>query len=345
VADTRPLLSVIITSYTADRLNDVCALLDSMKVQSHPNLETIFVAEGSRQLHDQARRYGEKTSIRNFVVLLNDGEPGASAARNLGVQHAEGDIIAFLDDDVVAAPDWAEELVRTYLEDDSVVGVAGSAEPLWEDSRMDWFPVELYWIFGCTGWMGWEATTETGHAPTMNASYRREALEMAGLFSTVLGLQRGKWSEALTKWREVGGEDGELSMRVRRVTGKRIVFNPKVRVSHKVPKSKLALGAIAQRSWAVGRERQMFRKLFSSEERKVIYGEFSLLRRILTRLLPDIFTGFSKDPVIAWRRLQVMGVSLCFAGLGFCTFPFFHNPLRQKGLPVERLTEGGRGGR
>lgn len=344
MAETGPLLSVVITSYTAARLNDVCALLDSLKAQSYSNLETIFVAEGSRRLYDQVRSYGERTSVRNFLALFNDGDPGASTARNLGVQHAKGHILAFLDDDAVAAPDWAEELTRTYLEDDSVVGVAGCAEPLWEDSRMGWFPVELYWIFGCTTWMGWKATTETGHAPTVNASYKREALEMAGLFCTVLGLQRRKWSEVLTKWREVGGEDGELSMRVRRVTGKRIIYNPKVRVSHKVPKSKLALEAIAQRSWVVGRERRMFRKLFSSEERKVLYGEFSLLRRILTSLLPDIFRGFLKNPVIAWRRLQVTGVSLCFAGLGFYTFPFFHNPLRQKELPVGRLTEGGRRG-
>lgn len=342
MAETGPLVSVIITSFSVGRMNAVSALLDSMKAQSYPNLETIFIAEGSRHLYDQARSYGEKTGVRNFVMLFNDGNPGASAARNLGVRHARGDIIAFLDDDTVAAPDWAEELVRTYQEDDTIVGVAGSAEPLWEDSRMDWFPVELYWIIGCTGFLGWKAITETGHAPTMNASYRREALEMAGLFRTVLGIQRGNWSEALTKWREVGGEDGELSMRVRRATGKRIVHNPKVRVLHRVSKSKLALGAIAQRSWAVGREKRMFRKLFSSGERKVLHGELSTLRHILTRLLPDIFGHLLKNPVIAWRKALVTGVSLCFAGLGFCMFPFYHNPLRQKELPMERLAERGR---
>ena len=81
-----------------DRLEDILELLDSVKAQAYPNLETIFVAECSKELFDRVKVYGEKQDIPNLKVVFNDGEQGASAARNLGIKHARGNIVAFIDD-------------------------------------------------------------------------------------------------------------------------------------------------------------------------------------------------------------------------------------------------------
>jgi len=139
----QPLLSVVITSYTLDRLKDITALLDSVKAQTYNCLETILVIERSAELLERVRQYGEERAVPNMKVIFNYGEPGASASRNLGIKEAKGDIIAFVDDDVLLSPEWAEEMGKAYLEDDSIIGVAGSAEPLWEDESMSWFPEEL----------------------------------------------------------------------------------------------------------------------------------------------------------------------------------------------------------
>lgn len=141
----RPRLSVVITSYTTDRIKDIIELLDAIGAQSYRQLEIMFVAESSRQLYEQIVAYRRRNHAPGMTVLFNEGEPGLSAARNLGIEHAKGDIIAFIDDDALPFPDWADKIVEVY-QDDSVIGVTGPILPLWEDGSMDWFPKELDWI-------------------------------------------------------------------------------------------------------------------------------------------------------------------------------------------------------
>lgn len=147
------LLSIVVTSYTLERLQDIFELLDSIRAQTYPNIETIFVAERSRELYERVKTYAEEKAVPNMMAVFNNGEPGQSPARNLGIKHANGDIIAFVDDDVVLFPDWAEEMVKTY-EDDSIIGVTGPAFPLWEDESLQWLPEEFYWILGCSNFSG-----------------------------------------------------------------------------------------------------------------------------------------------------------------------------------------------
>ena len=57
-----------------------------------------------------------KTSAVPVVLLRQEQALGANAARNLGLQAARGDIIAFIDDDVIVPPDWLEKLVKGLFE-------------------------------------------------------------------------------------------------------------------------------------------------------------------------------------------------------------------------------------
>ena len=113
----QPLLSIVITSYTTERLNDIYELMDSIKTQTYANIETIFVAERSPELYDRVKAYLREKAVANTKMAFNEGEPGLSAARNLGIREAKGDIIAFVDDDVVLFPDWAEEMMNTKLQE------------------------------------------------------------------------------------------------------------------------------------------------------------------------------------------------------------------------------------
>ena len=145
-------ISLITTSYTMDRLNDIIELLDSVSVQTYQNIETVFIAERSPELADSIQGYISEKGYSNMQVLYNEGEWGVSSARNLAIGPVKGDIIAFVDDDALLFPDWAEETVKTYAEDSSVIGVTGPIFPLWERDSTSWFPQEFYWIFSCTYW-------------------------------------------------------------------------------------------------------------------------------------------------------------------------------------------------
>jgi glucosyl-dolichyl phosphate glucuronosyltransferase len=162
-------LSIVITAYTAKRLNDIFELLNSIKEQTYLRIETLFVVERSKDLMEKIHSYGVENNIPNFKVLFNEGECGLSAARNVGIREAIGDIVAFVDDDVLLYPDWAEKMVKAY-DDDAIVGVTGPAFPLWEDESMAWFPKEFYWIISCTAWDAEDHVKEVRNAWGMNIS-------------------------------------------------------------------------------------------------------------------------------------------------------------------------------
>jgi glycosyltransferase involved in cell wall biosynthesis len=272
------------------------------------------------ELCENVKVYILEKAILNAKVVFNDGEQGASAARNLGIKKAKGDIIAFVDDDTLLFPDWAEEMVKTY-QDESIIGVAGSCEPLWEDEYMDWFPQELYWILGCTAWSGWTEKDEVRSGAGANMSFRREGLEACN-FLTALGPQRHEdksWAQGLA-------EDAELSVRIRRKTGRPIIYNPKVKSKHKVYKYRLSLKYIAQRSYQVGCSRRMLRKLYSQENKgtSLLSPEYELLMHIFVRLFPNILKGLLNNPVIAWRKLWVTVVVLFFVTLGYFSYSVSH---------------------
>lgn len=312
-----PLLSIVITSYTTERLGDIFELLDSVKGQAYRNIETIFVAERSKTLYDQIEAYAKQKAISNLKVIFNDGELGLSAARNLGIKHAEGDIISFVDDDTLLFPDWAEEMVKTY-NDKSIIGVTGPALPLWEDESLSWLPEELYWIIGCTAWSNWNDTRAVRNAWGQGMSFRKEAFQLAGTFLTDIGFQMGHYRQGLLTL-DVG-DDVELSLRVRAKTGKSIAFNPRVKLWHRVHSHRLSWRFITKRSCWVGRSRRVLKQVYpqtTTTKADLLSQEHQLLKRILTRLFPNIAKTFLTNPVIAWRKLWLSVTVLTFVTLGY----------------------------
>jgi len=348
----KPLLSIVVTSYTMNRFKDICELLDSIRTQSllesevpspkSPDigprtldigrlLEVIFVAERSKELYEKVKQFisqqsavSSRQSAPNALprnsrlstndyrlttkVLWNDGEPGLSAARNLGIAEAKGEVIAFVDDDVVLFPDWAEEMVKAY-DDDCIIGVTGPAFPLWEDKKMSWFPEEFYWIVSCTAWADWKEKTEVRNAWGMNMSFRREAFEQCGPFLNEFGYHKGPMAE-----------DNEFSLRVRVQTGKRIIYCPTVTLWHRVHKYRLSRQFIRERAYWIGHSHCMLKKLYpqaAANKMDLLSQEHQLLKRIITRLPPGILKGFFTNPVTAWRKLSITITALFFVTSGY----------------------------
>ena len=335
-----PLLSIVITSYTTERLKDILELLDNIKTQTYTHIETIFVAERSLELADKVKKYIREQSIRNVKVLFNNGEPGASTARNLGIKQAEGDIIAFVDDDIVLSPDWSEEMVKTY-EDASIIGVTGPILPLWEDERMNWFPNELDWMIGCSSFSGVTERREVRNVWGANMSFKREAFNAGGLFLTHLGAIGGGGGLGKQKF---AGEETELSLRVRRKTGNRILYNPDIRVQHKVYKYRFTPMFIARRAYSEGYTKAMFNRIYQDKDsgEKLLSTEHQLLKRILDNLLPDTVKGLLRNPIIAWRKLSVTITVLFFVTLGYYSYLLSALFNRQKATDHDCSTGGNR---
>ena len=305
-------ISIITPCYTMARLRDITELLESVQAQTYNNIETLIVAERSPELADSISQYIAEKGYLHMRVLYNQGQWGLSSARNLAIGQVKSDIIAFIDDDALLFPDWAEETVKTYAEDDSIIGVTGPILPLWEQESMSWFPREFYWIFSCT-YRDMAEKTEVRNGFGTNLSFRQEAFSSGELFRTSMGAKgRGQGG-----WQEPGAEEAEFSLRVKRKTGRRIIYNPQVRVKHRVYRYRLTAKFIAKRAYWEGHAKAMLNRWYHSSNSKaaVLSTEYELLRRILFRFLPQTVNRLFHQPLVALRQLRVAVLVLaCVAG-------------------------------
>lgn len=308
MAKPNPRLSIVITSYTTERLVDIYDVLDSLKVQTYRDMEILFIAEKSQDLCEQVEAYAESEAMP-IRTIFHEGPLGMSGARNLGIREATGSIIAFIDDDALAFPEWASCIVRTFA-DESIIAVTGPATPHWVDGEIDWLPKELYWIIGCTDWVQLDSLGDARNVWGMNMAFRREAFELAGAFSTDIGGVHGE---------RLHGEEVELSLRVRSKTGKRVVYNPEVKVMHKVYGGRLSLRWISKTSYWIGYTRRVLQELSQRYALKedFLNMERGLLARITLSLLPRTLAALVVRPGSALRVLWVTGVALSFVGMGY----------------------------
>jgi glycosyltransferase involved in cell wall biosynthesis len=305
-----PRISIVTSSYSLDRLRDLTELLDSIAAQTYKYVETLIVTERSPQLSEKVGEYISANGYQGMRVLENRGEWGASAARNLALAEAGGDIIAFVDDDAVLFPDWAEATVAAYAGDSSAIGLTGPILPRWE-APADWFPSEFYWVFSCTYWDA-TARIRVRNGYGTNMSFRGEAFRAGARFLPSLGV-RGRGRRG---WQEPGAEELELSLRIQQATGKFIVYDPGVRVWHKVYRYRLGAGFMAKRAYWEGYAKAMLRRRYRPVAGETLLStEYQLLRRILFRLLPRAFGRLFYRPVTGWRQLRVTVLILaCVAG-------------------------------
>lgn len=310
-ANTR--LSIVVTSYTTDRLQDIYELLDSIQGQTYPNLEVVFVAERSQELRERVASYVEQRSLVNAKTVFNGGPSGLSASRNVGAREATGDIIAFADDDVVLFPDWAEQMVGAYAGGDSTIGVTGPGFPRWKDESQSWLPEELYWIISCTGFTGWTGMREVRSAWGMNMSFRREAFDYCS-FSEDFGHTKG--GQAALKAGPF--DDAEFSINLRLRTGKAIVYDPDVRVWHKVYPYRLGFDFVRGQAYWQGYSKSLYRRTYPQDnDTQSLAREYDLLRRILLGLLPRTLLEIFHSPFIAWKKLSIITIVLIHVALGY----------------------------
>jgi len=120
-------ISVIISTFSVDRLEYVLSCIESLKKQVLLPKEIFLVLDPDDNLVDFY-----KSHIPREISIKISEDYGLCNARNAGVDAATGEIVAFIDDDAVADENWLKELVTNYRNPD-IVGVCGHVQPLWED--------------------------------------------------------------------------------------------------------------------------------------------------------------------------------------------------------------------
>ena len=231
-------VSVVICAYTQARWDALAACVDALVHQTLPPRDVIVVVD-----HNDALLARAGNALASARVVPSEERSGLSGARNTGVRHATGEIVAFLDDDARPEPAWLEELA-TAFGDAAVVGAGGVALPEWVDGpRPRWLPPEMYWVIGCS-YVGLPSEVAEIRNPIgANMAFRREALRDAGGFIDGIGRVGAV---------PLGCEETELAIRIRRMTGGVVLHLPAARVAHRVTASRVTWRYFVSRCWSEG---------------------------------------------------------------------------------------------
>lgn len=112
-----PLVSIIIPTYNREWIIEDTLL--SVISQTYTNWECIIVDDKSTDnTKDIVKKYTEKDNRFQFISKLTSEEKGASVSRNIGIKHAKGKYIQFLDSDDLLANNKIEEQVKLLVNED-----------------------------------------------------------------------------------------------------------------------------------------------------------------------------------------------------------------------------------
>jgi glycosyltransferase involved in cell wall biosynthesis len=112
-----PKVSVVVCTYNGSKTLDGC--LRSLERLNYPDYEVVLVDDGSKDsVPEIAARYP-------YIRYHAQPNRGLSAARNVGMDLATGEVIAYTDDDCFADPDWLYYLIAKLLE----TGASGVGGP------------------------------------------------------------------------------------------------------------------------------------------------------------------------------------------------------------------------
>lgn len=264
-AATPPTISVVICAFTVDRLEVMGESLDSLRAQTLVPHEIVLVIDHAPELLEEGRRLWPDVKI-----VANREKQGLSGARNTGVAEAGGEVVAFLDDDAIAAPDWLQHLADAYA-DPGVLGAGGTVRPRWVEGKPGWFPAEFDWVVGCTHSGMPQELAPVRNLVGANMSFRRAPLVEVGGFSHDLGR---------VGTLPVGCEETDLSIRVhQRWPEAEILYDPAARVEHVVPATRGKVRYFVDRCRAEGRSKAVLTGMVGSEDG--LSSERSYVRRTL----------------------------------------------------------------
>jgi GT2 family glycosyltransferase len=284
-----PSVSVVICAHTEQRWDDTLAAIDSVCRQSYAAKELIVVIDHNPRLYERL-----KSALSDAIVTENREEQGLSGGKNTGIAVATGEIVAFLDDDAVAEPDWLKFLVDAYS-DPAVVGVGGLTLPRWDRERPSWFPGEFEWVVGCN-YVGMPAhRMPVRNIFGGNASFRRELFASVGGFTGGIGRSAAK--------RPMGCEETEFCIRIGQcLPGSVLVCDNRAVIWHKISEARSRFSYFRARCYAEGLSKAIV-------TRSVGAGDgLSTERRYVTRTLPlGVARGLADG-------LRGHGTGLCRAG-------------------------------
>jgi mycofactocin system glycosyltransferase len=294
-AATYPSVSVVIP--VKDRAGELRNCLQSLARLEYPEdrIEVIVVDDGSSD-----GTPGVARELGALLVTSGGVGRGPAAARNTGAGFASGEILAFIDSDCTASPEWLTELIGAF-EDEQVSAVGGWVDGLHSASPLDRYEAVMSSLNLGGRERSGDAGEDTFYLPSCNLLVRRSAFASLGGFRQELRV----------------GEDVDLTWRMRDAGG-RIVYLPRGRVWHE---HRSRLKAFMKRRFEYGTSEGMLQNLHPLRQKKMVFPPVLALivgllasGIVLLNGLPLAAAAalLLSDAVLAHRRIARQGIPLSY---------------------------------
>jgi len=264
-------VSVVVCTYTMDRYDVFSEAVESVVAQTYDPLEVVLVIDGNPEVYERvAEEFGDHESV---IVHNNEENRGISFSRTKGAELASGEIVAFIDDDGVAEPDWIEHHVAAY-EQTEAVAVGGYVAPEWVGEKPAFFPEEFYWLVGCTERGFAEDGDEIRNGYGSNVSYRRSVFLDVGGYDVNTG-RKGD--------RHIQAHEAPVGIRIREEYGKGVVYVEDAVVHHTLFAYRGEFRWLVFRSFWQGFSKRVMELLYPGAQG----NESAFLRDLVVRALPS----------------------------------------------------------
>jgi GT2 family glycosyltransferase len=292
--------SVVIPCHTERRWDELCRAIRSVLEQELTAKAVIVAVDGNVALYERLLRWGD-----DIQVVLNATRSGASTTRNTGASLAQTPIVAFLDDDASARPDWLANLVEPFHQLD-VVGTGGFVAPRWLVPEPGWFPAEFAWAVG-TSFRG---------LPTTRSSVRNVWSENMAVRKSDFD-QVGGFRAGFTKVGDVSRpDDTDLCVRMGKASPRATwIYVPDAVVDHDVGEERARFLFFLRRCYNEGRGKIELAR--GNDGRSNLTDEQNYLRRTITRGLADYLRrGVRERDLGEMRRAGAIVTGVAAAGCG-----------------------------
>jgi glycosyltransferase involved in cell wall biosynthesis len=171
--ENAPFISVVVCAYNADSTMDGC--LASFAKVTYPHFEVIVVDDGSTDATGEIS--DRHAAAAPYIHVIHQPNLGLSAARNVGMNAAQGSIVAYTDSDCYVDPHWLHYMAWAFT-DERFVAVGGPNLAPSEDNRT------AACVAVSPGAPTHVLLTDeiAEHIPGCNMAYRKEQLAAIGGF-------------------------------------------------------------------------------------------------------------------------------------------------------------------
>ena len=262
---------IVATLNRAGSLKRLLMSLDSMEIPDAMQVEAVIIDNGSTDETSSLLR-NEQAKYRKFSLkVLQERQRGKARAVNLGLRHAQGRLILFVDDDVVVDRAWLTGHCECHVKSpfDAVQGrVLPGADP---EGRLAVAGLVREYNIPIIDY-GDEIREIRGSTGT-NMSLKRAVFEKIGYFDVRLGPGAAGFSE-----------DTEYSMRIRKA-GFKIGYAPHAIVHHELNADRYGTTYNRMAQYRKGLSRSIYRR-----------------DSIVLNVLPNLFAN-----CVRWALYRLLG--------------------------------------